>query len=106
MTQHSLAELKRQLDAASSAVRTARAKELEARERYKNAVFASTGFDGCLASFSRRGQEIKFLPVRMAGWANSYLEGPMIKKDGTVGERIVNCNITDAENLGPWGGSA
>jgi len=83
MTEHSIKELKRQMDDAKSRLNQARIDALAAEKRYHDARVAETGFVGKVmqsAKYSILVQDVEFLsgkPWRATGFR--------IKKDGTAG---------------------
>lgn len=103
MSEHSLDELKRQWLAAEDAQKTAAQKAAAAKLRYKEAQFEATGFSGCIAETKDwRNKPVRFLPKKMGRWEhNPEIEGPIIKKDGTPGERTITAALSKAVNLGP-----
>lgn len=109
MSEHSIEELERQWKQAEDKAKEANLREREAKRRLLDAKFEATGFKDCAAEFkTRRGygsrvttSTVMFLPKRIDLWG-TYIEGPMIRKDGTVGEREVRCRASDATNLGPY----
>lgn len=108
MSEHSVEELKRQWESAEGAARTASARAHEAKRRYHEARFEATGFAGCIAEFTRTrwkkpAETVRFLPKRISRFGDE-IEGNLIKKDGTEGEREVHCPVSMARNLGPWTG--
>lgn len=106
MPEHSIKELERQLKSAEGALADANKRVLQARHRLRVAKFAATGFDGCVAEYTKtgfraRGEIVRFLPVRISRYGG-HLEGPVFKKDGTLGVRETSCPVEAARNLGPY----
>lgn len=109
MSEHSIEELERQWKQAEDRAKEANLRERDAKRRLWDAKFEATGFKGCAAEFkTSRGYgtrattaTVMFLPNRIDRWGN-YIEGPIIRKDGSVGEREVRCRASDATNLGPY----
>lgn len=101
MDEHSIKELESQYQAALGRTKEAREEEAVARNRLQSAKFAATGFKDCVAEYTERGKTVRFLPKRMSRWG-SYIEGPMIKKDGTPGNVDKQCELSKATNIGPY----
>lgn len=101
--EHGIEELKRQWKSAEDTARAAQQKAQEAKARFQTARFQATGFNGCAAEFTKYGKTVRFLPRAVQPWAfPDEIEGPIIRKDGSEGERWVSCKVEDARNLGPW----
>lgn len=89
MTEHSIEELERQYQAAKEKVRTATLAEGEAKSRLDDARLAATKLGGHKVSYTDRRSGEVFFVVSALGRFSNGLEGPIIKKDGTLGQRTI-----------------
>lgn len=106
MSEHSIEELERQWQAADSKARQAAEAAKAAKTRLKDAKFDATGFRGCVAEYTRttwkKTTTTRFLASGFSNWSNAHIEGKIVKKDGSLGERDVSCPASEAINLGPY----
>lgn len=104
MTEHSIEELKRQYDAAKERARQAREASAVAETRWLDALFEATGFKGCVAECKTwKGATVRFLPNRVVRWTwGDDIQGQMLKKNGTPGDRIISMRVDKCVNLGPY----
>lgn len=100
--EHSTDELKRQWTAAKDRLEQARADTVAAQGRYEAALLADTGLAGHVVSGSLHGgsRTASILVKGMGGWRYDELSGPVIKKDGTPGERNASVKLAGVTDLG------
>ena len=102
MTEHNVEELDRQYQAAVSRRDEAQRATEAAYARLQAAHLQATG----LANHLVRGQrwdsspQYTFLVERLCGWGNNEVRGRILKKDGTLGEKIIEMPITRVTDLG------
>ena len=107
MTEHSIEELKRQLDAATSKVTEAQKSLNEAKARLNEARLNETGLRGHKVSYhatswrDRVGTEVFFVVESLSRWGHD-LEGRMVKKDGTLGSVKKQAYPTSLTDHGPY----
>ena len=107
MTEHSIEELQRQLTSAEGAYREAGHRVDEARNRLKSARLDETGLRGHKVSYrqtswkNREGTEVFFVVQEMARFGQS-VSGPVIKKDGTLGQVKKEAHPTSLTDHGPF----
>lgn len=81
-----------------------------ARTTYRDAALEASGFKGCVAEFTRnnrwgaekRTDVLRFLVTRLGSYNEDYIGGYMIRANGTVGTRSLECLISEAKNLGAY----
>lgn len=108
MSEHSIEELERQYKSAQSKAQDAARAAQEAKSRLTQAKLDATGLNGHLVSYpratwrNRETQEIRFVVRGLSGWRDDEVRGPIIRKDGTEGEREGRCRIMAVTDHGPY----
>lgn len=100
MTEHSLDELKRQVDAAFSKSQEANSALSAAKKRLLDAKLQETGLLGHIVSYTRGKEERRFVVEGFSRWSDRRLSGPQIKKDGTLSQRKDDAELTRLTDLG------
>lgn len=107
MAEHSIEELERQLTAAESRYRDAGKAVQEARTRLMAARVTASGLEGHVVSYvqrswrNREGTEVRFVVKAVNQWGSDF-EGPIVKKDGSLGERIARHPREGLTDHGPF----
>ncbi|MBO6901406.1 MAG: hypothetical protein JJ864_08670 [Rhizobiaceae bacterium] len=110
MTRTVVEAKKAEYKAAEAALIEARSELDVARRAYHDAILDATGLRGHVVEHTEtRGfgsrQKIvtrRFVVRWLGSWSDEYLRGPIVKKDGTIGERESQCRIENAKDCGPF----
>lgn len=104
MTEHSIEELERQLQAAEARLADARNAVSNAKERLADARLLATGLKGHLVRGRRwrSSPEYTILAEKIQGWRNDEVGGRVLKKDGTIGVQFISLLIEYIADLGPY----
>jgi len=77
-----------------------------AREAFEAALLAATGLVGHMVEYEkqafRKTETVRFVVERLGRWNDYAVCGRMVKKDGSLGERIVECSVAHLKDLGPY----
>lgn len=109
MVEHSIEELERQWQSARDRARQAQTEVHEAQRRLERARLDATGLAGHIVEGPQWGEHSKHVRIvarNIAGYRNEKVSGPIIKKDGTEGERRGEVIIEFATDLGPFAKAA
>lgn len=106
MTEHSIEELERQWQSAKDRLREAARAEIDAGKRVYAARLEATGLAGHVVEMTRTTYRttsvLRILVTRLSSWGSHRVGGPVIRKDGTPGERQAEVDIASAKDLGPY----
>jgi len=97
-------ELTAEYRAAKHALDQAQKKCSDAAKRLHDAKLEATGLNGCIVEGLQWGKPVKFVVRRIYKYDDGKVEGYLLRKDGTEGERWANSAIADVKNLGKYEG--
>lgn len=106
MTEHSIEELERQYQQARNKAEEALKASSAAKARLDQARVEATGLYNHVVSYTKTswknsvGTEVRFV-VRELSWGAS-VRGPIVKKDGYLGERHGDARISELTDHGPY----
>lgn len=96
-------ELKAELRAKKEASREAREAERVAEKALREALLTETGLAGCMVEVLHySGRKTERFVVSGLGWSEKHVRGRIVKKDGSLGERLLEAGIDRVRNLGPY----